>query len=79
MNKAGHPATLVASQPGNSNRLAHGLYSKRQVAPEVCELADELMRLPHVAETDYEGESAELLDLYLAAGQREAASQPVGG
>jgi len=31
----------------------HGLYSKREIAPEVRELADELMMLPHVAETDY--------------------------
>lgn len=53
MNRAGHSQTLVAAHPGNSHRLVHGLYAKREIAPEVRELADELMSLPHVAETDY--------------------------
>ena len=43
----------MASHPANANALRHGLYSRREVAPEVRELADELMGLPHVAETDY--------------------------
>jgi hypothetical protein len=41
VNRAGHSQTLVAAHPGNSNRLVHGLYSKREIAPEVRELANE--------------------------------------
>ncbi len=54
MNENGHPATLVAPEPANTRALTHGLYSsRREITPEVRELADELMALPHVQETDY--------------------------
>ncbi len=43
----------MAAHPENRNRLVHGLYARREIAPEARELADELMHLPHVAETDY--------------------------
>jgi hypothetical protein len=54
VNRDGHPQTLVAAHPGNNNRLAHGLYSKRrEIAPEALEIAADLMQLPHVTDSDY--------------------------
>jgi hypothetical protein len=44
---------LVAAHPGNRNREVHGYYSRsRALAPEAVELADALMGVPHIAETD---------------------------
>lgn len=54
MNHGGNPATLVASHPQNRSREVHGLYStRRELTPEVREIADSLMALPHVASSDY--------------------------
>lgn len=51
-NPNGHTPNLVAAHPGNSNRLAHGAYS-RCLPPETAELADSLMeQLPHAADSD---------------------------
>jgi hypothetical protein len=45
---------LVAFHPGGQPNLRHGLYAvRREITPEVRELADELMALSHVVETDY--------------------------
>jgi hypothetical protein len=53
MNAAGHPETLVASHPGNSNRLVHGLYSaRRNLPPEAVELADRLMETAGLEQGD---------------------------
>jgi hypothetical protein len=72
VNRAGHSQTLVAAHPGNANRLVHGLYSKREIAPEVRELADELMSLQHVAETDYAA-ALEIAKLVLLVDRIDAA------
>lgn len=51
-NPNGNVANLLASHPGNSNRLSHGVYSQR-VPPEAADLADALMaELPHAAPSD---------------------------
>lgn len=54
MNEKGNPGTLVAAHPSNLNRATHGLYSRsgRVLAPRAAEIADALMRLPHVAGAD---------------------------
>lgn len=53
MNENGHSATLQASHPGNTNRLAHGAYSSSaELTPRAAEVADALMSLPHVAALD---------------------------
>lgn len=38
MNKRGHPATLVAAHPGNTNAAKAGVYSPRLRAPRVAEI-----------------------------------------
>jgi hypothetical protein len=40
MNKKGHPATLVASHPGNTNAGKTGVYSPRMLSPRVAEIED---------------------------------------
>jgi hypothetical protein len=51
-NSDGHPSTLVASHPGNSNRLSHGAYA-RGLPAQTADLADALMaQLPHAAPSD---------------------------
>ncbi len=52
VNENGHPATLIASHPGNANAARHGLYSKRLLAPRAAEIADALMEAPHVVPAD---------------------------
>jgi hypothetical protein len=66
VNRCGTPANLIASHPGHANNLQHGYYStRREITAEVRALADELMSLPHLAETDYAAalEIASLLQL----------------
>ena len=56
MSKRGHPQTLQARQPGNTNRLTHGAYSKLARAdldPAAREIADALMEAPHVDLLDW--------------------------
>lgn len=54
MNENGTPGNLIASHPGNVARLQHGLYStRREITPEVLAFAEDLMQLPHVAESDW--------------------------
>ena len=52
MNRKGHPATLRASQPGNSNALTHGAFSRRTLEPQAREVADALLELPHAVPLD---------------------------
>jgi len=42
MNPRGHPDTLVASHPENSNAVRHGAYSPRAIAPRAAEIEEEL-------------------------------------
>lgn len=53
-NANGTPGTLVAAHPRNENRLAHGLYSRRELelSEDARELVDWLMTMPHVTEAD---------------------------
>lgn len=53
MNRDGDPQTLVPALP--ATRIASSMVFTQncEIAPEVRDLADELMRLPHVAGTDY--------------------------
>jgi hypothetical protein len=56
-NRDGHPATLVRSHPGNTNRLTHGAYAaRRRLSPEALQLADDLMQAPHTVELDSVGQ-----------------------
>ena len=53
MNRFGTPENLVASHPQNRSREVHGVYSaRRELTPEVREIAESLMELPHVASAD---------------------------
>jgi hypothetical protein len=52
LRRAGHPATLQASHPGNANAAKHGLYSPRLLEPRAREIADALMTLPHAQPLD---------------------------
>ncbi len=49
-----HPQTLVASHPGNQNRLVHGGYtaSPRELSPEAASHAEALLTLPWAEESD---------------------------
>lgn len=38
MNERGHPATLIASHPGNTNAGKTGVHSRRMLAPRVAEI-----------------------------------------
>jgi hypothetical protein len=38
MNRNGHPATLVASHPGNTNAVKHGAHSSRSIEPRAAEI-----------------------------------------
>jgi len=53
-NPDGHAQTLIASHPGNSNRLVHSLYAtrEREVSEDAARLVDALMSAPHVAPID---------------------------
>jgi hypothetical protein len=42
MNKKGHPQTLVASHPGNTNALKHGIHSPRVIEARAAEIEAEL-------------------------------------
>ena len=50
----GHPKTLVAAHPGNTNAVKSGIYSEsgRVLAPRAQEIRDALMELPHVGGVD---------------------------
>jgi hypothetical protein len=53
-NPNGHAASLVPAPPGNTRGLKHGVYStRREITPEVQEIAASLMELPHVTDSDY--------------------------
>lgn len=52
MNQKGHPASLRASQPGNSSALTHGAFSRRAQAPRAREIADALLGAPHTVPFD---------------------------
>jgi hypothetical protein len=51
MNTRGTPSNLVAAHPGNENAVRHGVYAHkgRVLAPRAEEIADELIRLPHIS------------------------------
>jgi hypothetical protein len=42
VNKSGHPATLIASQPGNANAIKHGVHSPRVIKFRALEIEAEL-------------------------------------
>lgn len=55
MSSDGHPQTLVASHPGNTNAVVRtGIYSKtgRVLAPRAEEITEVLMQAPHVVALD---------------------------
>ena len=54
VNRTGHAQTLQASQPGNSNRLRHGVWSANRQAlePRAREIAEGILAEPHVADID---------------------------
>ena len=54
VNENGTPANLVASHPGNLDRVKSGLWSStgRVLAPRAEEIAAALMELPHVTGVD---------------------------
>lgn len=54
MNKDGHKATLQPVQPGNTNAVRSGIYSRtgRVLAPRAEEITAALMELPHAAPVD---------------------------
>ena len=57
MNTDGHPQTLQAAQPGNKNAVRNGIWSRdgRALQPQVQELAEQIMALPHTVPMDYVG------------------------
>lgn len=52
MNHVGHPQTLKASHPDNTNNLRHGAYSPRLREPHAQEIAEAIMAEPHSAPID---------------------------
>ena len=54
MNRDGHPSTLVARHPGNTNRLQHGVFSadRRALEPRAREIAERVLEAPHTIELD---------------------------
>jgi hypothetical protein len=52
VNKQGHPATLVASHPGNQNAVRHGVYSQRLIEPRAAEIEAELRESHDFSATD---------------------------
>ena len=52
MNSKGHPQTLQARQPGNTNARRSGVYSPRFVAEVAQPLVDEVMAASHVQPID---------------------------
>lgn len=57
MNKNGHAETLLASHPGNSNALSHGVYSRagRVLSSRAAEIADAILEEPQVRAMDEHG------------------------
>ena len=43
MNKNGNPGTLVASHPGNTNAMKHGVYSERRIQSRAAQIVTELI------------------------------------
>jgi hypothetical protein len=43
MNKKGHPEALVASHPGNTSAITHGVYSPRMIELRAAEIEAELI------------------------------------
>jgi hypothetical protein len=74
VNTDGHPATLVAAHPGNTNAVRSGIYSRtgRVLAPRAREIADEIMSSPYVSSFDALGaeEVASLVALLEARRRR---------
>ena len=54
MNKNGHPATLVAVQPGNTSAVKSGVYSEtgRVLAPRAREIAELILCAAHTSPLD---------------------------
>jgi len=54
MNKDGHPQTLVHSQPGHTNPLKSGIFSRgnRVLEPRVQEIAEEILAQPFTLPMD---------------------------
>lgn len=54
VNRTGHPPTLRASQPGNTNRLRHGVWSadRQALEPRAREIAERILEAPHTVELD---------------------------
>src|SRR4051812_47576254 len=48
MANKGH-GNIVPAEPGNLRALKHGLHSERTLAPEVREIADEILAMPHLS------------------------------
>lgn len=54
MNSRGHPPTLVASHPGNTNAVKSGVFSStgRILPPRAREIAESILAAPHVSALD---------------------------
>jgi hypothetical protein len=54
MNNDGHPATLVAAHPTNTNAVKSGVYSRtgRVLSSRAAEIADAVMTCPLIREAD---------------------------
>jgi hypothetical protein len=50
LNRNGHPVTLQASHPNNTNPAKHGIYSARLREPRAQEIAAQIMAAPWAAE-----------------------------
>jgi hypothetical protein len=54
VNPVGHPASLVAAHPGNTNASRHGVYARSDARLEAraAEVADVVAALPHTSDLD---------------------------
>jgi hypothetical protein len=54
VNNDGHPATLVAAHPTNTNAVKSGVYSRsgRILSSRAAEIAEAIMFVPYVREPD---------------------------
>jgi hypothetical protein len=54
VNSRGHPPTLVAAHPGNTNAVKSGVFSStgRILAPRAKEISNAIMAAPHVSALD---------------------------
>src|SRR5438045_1928201 len=55
MNPNGNPLTLRSSQPGNTNAVRHGAFSRRALEGRAREVAEALLEAPHTTPLDRVG------------------------